>query len=56
VEATQHLKMHCTKNLDLHVYHAPQIEKAIDVTPDLCAYKVSILTTNSLQVLCRTFA
>ena len=45
-EATEHLKMHCSKNLDSHVY-APQIEETIDVTSDLCAYKVSILTANS---------
>ncbi|CAM0948434.1 unnamed protein product [Alopecurus aequalis] len=37
-EATEHLKMHCAKNSDLHVY-APQIEETIDVTSDLCAYK-----------------
>jgi hypothetical protein len=42
-EATEHLKMHCAKNSDLHVY-APQIEETIDVTSDLCAYKVSWLT------------
>jgi cleavage and polyadenylation specificity factor subunit 2 len=46
-EATEHLKMHCAKNLDLHVY-APQIEETIDVTSDLCAYKVRILTAYSL--------
>jgi cleavage and polyadenylation specificity factor subunit 2 len=42
-EATEHLKMHCAKNSDLHVY-APQLEETIDVTSDLCAYKVSLLT------------
>ena len=30
-EATEHFKMHCTKNLDLHVC-APQTEETIDVT------------------------
>uniref|UniRef100_A0A0E0C6S1 Cleavage and polyadenylation specificity factor subunit 2 n=1 Tax=Oryza meridionalis TaxID=40149 RepID=A0A0E0C6S1_9ORYZ len=40
-EATEHLKMHCSKNSDLHVY-APQIEETIDVTSDLCAYKVQL--------------
>lgn len=50
-ETTEHLKTHCTKNLDLHVYYAPQIEETTDATSDLCAYKVSISTTNSLQVL-----
>uniref|UniRef100_A0ACD5YCN4 Uncharacterized protein n=1 Tax=Avena sativa TaxID=4498 RepID=A0ACD5YCN4_AVESA len=40
-EATEHLKMHCAKNSDLHVY-APQIEETIDVTSDLCAYKVQL--------------
>nr|CAB3456570.1 unnamed protein product [Digitaria exilis] len=38
-EATEHLKMHCAKTLDSHVY-APQIEETIDVTSDLCAYKL----------------
>ncbi|KAL6906173.1 hypothetical protein ACP4OV_003774 [Aristida adscensionis] len=40
-EATEHLKMHFAKNADLHVY-APQIEETIDVTSDLCAYKVQL--------------
>ncbi|TVU10615.1 hypothetical protein EJB05_44158 [Eragrostis curvula] len=40
-EATEHLKMHCAKNSDLHVY-APQVEETIDVTSDLCAYKVQL--------------
>ncbi|KAL6633945.1 hypothetical protein ACP70R_026616 [Stipagrostis hirtigluma subsp. patula] len=40
-EATEHLKLHCAKNSDLHVY-APQIEETIDVTSDLCAYKVQL--------------
>jgi cleavage and polyadenylation specificity factor subunit 2 len=47
-EATEHLKMHCAKNSDLHVY-APQIEETIDVTSDLCAYKVSLLTDKLLR-------
>jgi len=38
-EATDHLKQHCLKNVCPHVY-APQIEEIIDVTSDLCAYKV----------------
>jgi len=38
-EATDHLKQHCLKNVCRHVY-APQIEETIDVTSDLCAYKV----------------
>lgn len=38
-EATEYLKLHCAKNSDFHVY-APQIEETIDVTSDLCAYKV----------------
>lgn len=38
-EATDHLKQHCLKNVCPHVY-APQIEETIDVTSDLCAYKV----------------
>lgn len=41
-EATEHLKQHCLKNVCPHVY-APQIEESIDVTSDLCAYKVSSL-------------
>uniref|UniRef100_A0A0E0CG54 Cleavage and polyadenylation specificity factor subunit 2 n=1 Tax=Oryza meridionalis TaxID=40149 RepID=A0A0E0CG54_9ORYZ len=40
-EATEHLKMHCSKSSDLHVY-APQIEETIDVTSDLCSYKVQL--------------
>lgn len=39
-EATEHLKQHCLKNVCPHIY-APQIEESIDVTSDLCAYKVS---------------
>lgn len=38
-EATEHLKQHCLKHVCPHVY-APQIEETIDVTSDLCAYKV----------------
>lgn len=40
-EATEHLKQHCLKNICPHVY-APQIEERIDVTSDLCAYKVQL--------------
>uniref|UniRef100_A0ACD5TG03 Uncharacterized protein n=1 Tax=Avena sativa TaxID=4498 RepID=A0ACD5TG03_AVESA len=40
-EATEHLKMHCEMNSDLHVY-APQIEETVDITSDLCAYKVQL--------------
>ncbi|XP_072976478.1 cleavage and polyadenylation specificity factor subunit 2 isoform X2 [Typha angustifolia] len=40
-EATEHLKMHCMKHVCPHVY-APQIEETIDVTSDLCAYKVQL--------------
>ncbi|XP_020079754.1 cleavage and polyadenylation specificity factor subunit 2 isoform X2 [Ananas comosus] len=40
-EATEHLKMHCVKHVCPHVY-APQIEETIDVTSDLCAYKVQL--------------
>lgn len=38
-EATEHLKQHCLKHVCPHVY-TPQIEETIDVTSDLCAYKV----------------
>ena len=38
-EATEHLKQHCLKHVCPHVY-APHIEETIDVTSDLCAYKV----------------
>lgn len=38
-EATEHLKQHCSKHVCPHVY-APQIGETIDVTSDLCAYKV----------------
>ncbi|KAJ0791899.1 putative zn-dependent metallo-hydrolase, RNA specificity domain-containing protein [Helianthus annuus] len=41
VEATEHLKQHCLKHVCPHVY-APQIEETIDVTSDLCAYKVQL--------------
>ncbi|KAM7499665.1 hypothetical protein LguiA_024079 [Lonicera macranthoides] len=39
-EATEHLKQHCLK----HVcpMYAPKIEETIDVTLDLCAYKVQL--------------
>lgn len=40
-EATEHLKQHCSKHVCPHVY-APQIEETIDVTSDLCAYKVQL--------------
>ncbi|XP_043717262.1 cleavage and polyadenylation specificity factor subunit 2 [Telopea speciosissima] len=40
-EATEHLKQHCLKHVCPHVY-APQIGEAIDVTSDLCAYKVQL--------------
>ncbi|CAA0826386.1 Cleavage and polyadenylation specificity factor subunit 2 [Striga hermonthica] len=40
-EATEHLKQHCLKHVCPHVY-APQIEESIDVTSDLCAYKVQL--------------
>ncbi|XP_042407472.1 cleavage and polyadenylation specificity factor subunit 2 isoform X1 [Zingiber officinale] len=40
-EATEHLKQHCAKHVCPHVY-APQIEETIDVTSDLCAYKVQL--------------
>ncbi|KAL6183053.1 hypothetical protein ACLB2K_044464 [Fragaria x ananassa] len=40
-EATEHLKQHCLKHVCLHVY-APQLEETIDVTSDLCAYKVQL--------------
>ncbi|XP_057774360.1 cleavage and polyadenylation specificity factor subunit 2 isoform X2 [Salvia miltiorrhiza] len=40
-EATEHLKEHCLKNVCPHVY-APQLEESIDVTSDLCAYKVQL--------------
>ncbi|KAL7615395.1 hypothetical protein Lser_V15G09405 [Lactuca serriola] len=40
-EATEHLKQHCLKHVCPHVY-APQIEETIDVTSDLCAYKVQL--------------
>ncbi|XP_051121439.1 cleavage and polyadenylation specificity factor subunit 2 isoform X2 [Andrographis paniculata] len=40
-EATEHLKQHCLKSVCQHVY-APQIEESIDVTSDLCAYKVQL--------------
>lgn len=40
-EATEHLKQHCLKNVCPYVY-APQIEETIDVTSDLCAFKVQL--------------
>ncbi|KAF2290585.1 hypothetical protein GH714_014541 [Hevea brasiliensis] len=38
-ESTEHLKQHCLKHVCPQVY-APQIEENIDVTYDLCAYKL----------------
>ncbi|CAN0870517.1 Cleavage and polyadenylation specificity factor subunit 2 [Linum grandiflorum] len=40
-EATEHLKQHCLNHVCAHVY-APQIEETVDVTSDLCAYKVQL--------------
>ncbi|KAJ9172883.1 hypothetical protein P3X46_016077 [Hevea brasiliensis] len=40
-ESTEHLKQHCLKHVCPQVY-APQIEETIDVTSDLCAYKVQL--------------
>ncbi|KAK9147507.1 hypothetical protein Scep_006264 [Stephania cephalantha] len=40
-EATEHLKQHCLKLVCSQVY-APQIGETIDVTSDLCAYKVQL--------------
>lgn len=40
-EATEHLKQHCLNSICPHVY-APQIGETVDVTSDLCAYKVEI--------------
>ncbi|XP_062120405.1 cleavage and polyadenylation specificity factor subunit 2 [Humulus lupulus] len=40
-EATEHLKQHCMKQVCPYVY-APQLEETIDVTSDLCAYKVQL--------------
>ncbi|KAL4348539.1 hypothetical protein GQ457_17G024970 [Hibiscus cannabinus] len=40
-EATEHLKQHCLKHVCPHVY-APKSEETIDVTSDLCAYKVQL--------------
>ncbi|CAN6171963.1 unnamed protein product [Urochloa humidicola] len=51
-EATEHLKMHCAKNLDSHVY-APQIEETIDVTSDLCAYKVQLSEKLMSNIICK---
>lgn len=47
-EATEHLKEHCLKNVCPHVF-APQIEESIDVTSDLCAYKVSSFMKQTSQ-------
>ncbi|XP_078182694.1 cleavage and polyadenylation specificity factor 100 isoform X1 [Carex rostrata] len=51
-EATEHLKMHCAKHVCPQVY-APQIEEAIDVTSDLCAYKVQLSEKLMSNVLFR---
>jgi cleavage and polyadenylation specificity factor subunit 2 len=51
-EATEHLKMQCVKHVCPQVY-APQIEETIDVTSDLCAYKV--LDNNLLLCSCSCF-
>ncbi|OAY60627.1 cleavage and polyadenylation specificity factor subunit 2 isoform X2 [Manihot esculenta] len=40
-ESTEHLKQHCLKHVCPQVF-APQIEETIDVTSDLCAYKVQL--------------
>ncbi|KAL5727474.1 hypothetical protein ACHQM5_000666 [Ranunculus cassubicifolius] len=40
-EATEHLKQHCIKHVCPQVY-SPQIGETIDVTSDLCAYKVQL--------------
>lgn len=48
-EATEHLRMHCVKHVCPQVY-APQIEETIDVTSDLCAYKV--LDINLFSYFC----
>ncbi|KAK4350851.1 hypothetical protein RND71_030164 [Anisodus tanguticus] len=49
-EATEHLKQHCLKHVCPHVY-APQLEETIDVTSDLCAYKVQLSEKLMSQVL-----
>ncbi|CAN4087744.1 unnamed protein product [Withania somnifera] len=49
-EATEHLKQHCLKHVCPHVY-APQLEETIDVTSDLCAYKVQLSEKLMSQVI-----
>ncbi|XP_049348721.1 cleavage and polyadenylation specificity factor subunit 2 isoform X1 [Solanum verrucosum] len=49
-EATEHLKQHCLKHVCPQVY-APQLEEIIDVTSDLCAYKVQLSEKLMSQVL-----
>lgn len=49
-EATEHLKQHCLKHVCPHVF-APQLEETIDVTSDLCAYKVQLSEKLMSQVL-----
>lgn len=40
-EATELLKQYCSKQFYPHIY-APHIEETIDVTSNLCAYKVNV--------------
>ncbi|GMH08981.1 hypothetical protein Nepgr_010821 [Nepenthes gracilis] len=51
-EATEHLKQQCLKHVCPHVY-APQIGETIDVTSDLCAYKVQLSEKLMSNVLFR---
>ncbi|XP_057952872.1 cleavage and polyadenylation specificity factor subunit 2 isoform X2 [Malania oleifera] len=51
-EATEHLKQHCLKHVCPHVY-APQIKETIDVTSDMCAYKVQLSEKLMSNVLFR---
>ncbi|KAL5744627.1 hypothetical protein ACOSQ2_027743 [Xanthoceras sorbifolium] len=51
-EATEHLKQHCLKHVCPHVF-TPQIEETIDVTSDLCAYKVQLSEKLMSNVLCK---
>lgn len=53
-EATEHFKQHCLKHVCPHVY-APQIEETIDVTSDLCAYKVQLSEKLMSNVLFKKF-
>ncbi|XP_049348722.1 cleavage and polyadenylation specificity factor subunit 2 isoform X2 [Solanum verrucosum] len=54
-EATEHLKQHCLKHVCPQVY-APQLEEIIDVTSDLCAYKVQLSEKLMSQVLFKKFS